>query len=238
MARSRPTTVIYYLAHALVIAIGAALTLLRNPVWTAIGTSLIATGAAGAVIFIYISRTDRIRDAIDLFSRFGLATIYDRRAAQIRDEYAARLSDANSNIDILGFGLKDFRRDYIGELGALSARARVRILVIDPYSDYCTARDHEEEQSSGTIQGEVEEFIRQFQARYTKTTHPNLSLRLFTCLPSVNIFRIDDEIFWGPYFVGRASGNTITMRVTRGVLYDQLSNHFIEVWDSFSRPLD
>jgi hypothetical protein len=167
-----------------------------------------------------------------------LATVYDRRAAQIRSEYAIRLDKARSSIDILGFGLKDFRRDYINALGALSSRARVRILLIDPYSDVSSMRDREENQSVGTIQSEVEEFIRQFKARYSSDTYPNLSLRLYTCLPLVNIFRIDDEIFWGPYLVGQASGNTVTLRVTRGILFEQLMSHFDEVWASFSKSLD
>jgi hypothetical protein len=237
-ALSSPTTVIYYLAHALVIAVGAALTLLRGPIWTAIGTSLIATGAAGSVIYLYLSRTDRARDAIDTLNRFGLATVYDRRAAQIRNEYAIRLDQARSAIDILGFGLKDFRRDYISTLGALASRAPIRILLIDPFSEFSSMRDREENQTVGTIQSEVLEFIAQFKARYTPTSHPNLSVRLYTSLPLVNIFRIDDEIFWGPYLAGQASGNTITLRVTRGLIFEQLMGHFNELWSNFSKPID
>ena len=232
------TTVIYYLAHALIIAVGAGLTLLRNPIWTAIGTSLIAAGAAGAVIYLYIARTETARQAIETLSKFGLTRVYERRAAQIREEYATRLDRAKSHVDILGFGLKDFRRDYIDALGALSGRARVRILLIDPYSDLCTMRDREERQGEGTIQSEVTEFISQFKQRYASSDPERLSLKIFTCLPLVNIFKIDNEIFWGPWLVGQASGNTITLRVTRGILYDQLSAHFDDIWDHYSRAID
>jgi hypothetical protein len=232
------TTVIYYLAHALVISIGVAVTLVGGVVWTAVGTSLIATGGAGAVIYVYLARTEATREALEMLSSFGLTRIYDRRAAQIRSEYASRLSVATSNIDIIGFGLKDFRRDYIAELGALSAKANIRILLIDPATELARLRDGEEHQSAGTIAREVEEFITQYSQLYGASPPPKLALRLYTCLPSVNIFRIDNDIFWGPYFVGRASGNTATFRVRRGgTLYDQLLQHFEEIWDHHSKPI-
>ena len=233
--KTQTLTVIYYLAHALVVAIGAAVTLIGGVIWTAIGTSLIATGAAGAVIYVYLARTESARDLLDMFTDFGVTRIYDRRAAQIRDEYAIRLEKADENIDILGFGLKDCRRDYMAELGAMSARAHVRILLLDPSVAAAGQRDQEEGQSVGTIAGEIREFATQFQQHYGNGS-PTLELHYFTCLPSVNIFRIDSDLFWGPYFVGRASGNTVTIRVRRGgVMYDQLLRHFNEIWDHWSR---
>lgn len=235
--RPSATTIIYYLAYAVVIAVGAALTLLHGTIWTAIGTSLIATGAAGSVVYLYIARTDTTREAIEMLSRFGLARIYDRRAAGIREEYAIRLDHAKAQIDILGFDLRDFRRDYMSDLGVLAARARIRILLIDPLSPACAMRDREENQREGVIRGQVEDFVAQFRERYQSGENPRLSVRFFTCLPLVNIFRIDDEIFWGPYLAGRAGGNTITLRVNRGVLYEQLLGHFDRVWKDHSRPI-
>ncbi|GIF67793.1 hypothetical protein Ais01nite_58280 [Asanoa ishikariensis] len=236
--RTRSMTIVYYLVHALIVAVGAIITMINKPVATAIGTSLIATGAAGAVIYIYLIRTETAREALEMFNVFGLHRIYDRRAAQIRGEYASRLARANSKIDIIGFGLKDFRRDYIAELGALSQKTTIRILLLDPDSPLAAQRDKEEGQSVGTIAGEIREFATQFQQHYGKGS-PTLSLRLYTCCPMINIFRIDNDIFWGPYFVGRASGNTATFRVRRGaILFDQLQQHFDEVWDKFSKPVE
>jgi hypothetical protein len=232
-----PTTTIYYLAHAVVIAIGVSLTLLHNTASVAVGTSLIATGAAGVVIYLYIGRTDRTRDALEMLNRFGLAQVYERRAAQIRVEYSTRLDRATSQIDIIGFGLKDFRRDYMDQFPVLSARAHVRILLIDPASPACAMRDREEDQREGKIAEEVQDFVAQFRARYTTDQLPNLTIKFYTCLPLVNIFRIDNEIFWGPYLVGQASGNTITMRIERGLLFDQLTGHFEEIWTNYSNSI-
>jgi hypothetical protein len=125
--RMSKMTTIYYLAHALVIAIGVAITQIGGTIWVAIGTSLIATGGAGAVIYLYLAKTESARESLEMLSTFGISRVYDRRAAQIRAEYQSRLSKAQSNIDIIGFGLKDFRRDYLSELGTLASRAHVRM---------------------------------------------------------------------------------------------------------------
>lgn len=142
VVRVGPTTLIYYLVHALLIAVGVIVTGLGGTVAPAIGTALIATGAAGAVIYLYISRTDTLRLQLEALSKLGISAAYDRRAAQIRDEYATRLAKAKVAIDVIGFGLSDFRRDYVSELPSLASRDRIRILLIDPiYPDvtepYC-----------------------------------------------------------------------------------------------------
>jgi hypothetical protein len=148
--RSKSTMIIYYLSHALVIAIGVALTLLHSTVWTAVGTSLIAAGAAGAVIYLYIARTDRTRDAIEMLTFFGMAQVYDRRGGKIRPEFASRLEKVRSQIDIINFGLDEFRRDYMNELARFASRAQVCILLVDPTSVICGLRDMETDQCPGT----------------------------------------------------------------------------------------
>jgi hypothetical protein len=64
----------------------------------------------------------------------------------------------------------------------------------------------------------------------------SFQIRLAITLPSINMFRIDDEIFWGPYLIssshyGRTSRNLPTMIVRRpGYMYDRLLDHFDEIW--------
>ena len=236
-----PASIIYYLVHALVLTVGVILTELGGQVWPAIGTSLIATGAAGWVIYLYVAQTEGIRERLQVLNNLGIISAFDRRAAQIRSQYADRLRVAKKSIDIIGFGLSDFRRDYMAELPALAARTTVRILLIDPNSptpatSFCDQRDREEGQTEGTIASQVNEFLQALARLPNRPPTDRLQVRLYQSLPLVNLFRIDDEILWGPFFVGRASGNTTTQVVRRGgVMYDQLMEHFEEVWTKFSR---
>ena len=64
-------------------------------------------------------------------------------------------------------------------------------------------------------------------------------VRLYRCLPSINYFRIDDDIFWGPYLIPGQSRNMPTFIVRRGgILFDRLTLHFQQIWDRFSRVPD
>jgi len=234
--------IIYFLVHIVMVVIGALITLASvsfGDAWQkatafALGTSISAAGLCGMVVWVYIANSERSLEVLRVLDASGLEWIYPSRAAQIRQEYADRLQKARKQIDVLGFGLKDFKRDYMNELGDLSKGAKVRILVLAPHSPFATQRDKEERQSEGIIRGEVDEFIKGFKERYAPDDD-RLQLRTYESLPEVNIFRIDDEIFWGPYLAGRASGNTLTMRVVRGgFMFEALADHFERIWTEFA----
>lgn len=233
------TTVLYYLVHLVLILVGAILCALDSDLAAAVGTGLIATGAAGAVIYIYVARTDGVKHRLESLWTSGVERIYVQRAAQIREEYDVRLERAREGVDILGFGLKDFRRDYLDKLGEMRGRAPIRILLLNGRSSYASQRDAEEQQTIGIIGAEVEEFLKQYKARYGSEPDFNtgrLQVRIYDSLPTVNIFRIDDDLFWGPYLSGRASSNTLTVRIRRGSsIFTQLEDHFADVWDRFAQ---
>ncbi len=232
---------IYFLAHMLMVVIGALAALASATMeegWLkattfALGTSISAAGLCGMVIWVYIASSENSLALLKVLDAAGLEWIYPKRAAQIRDEYARRLASARKRVDIIGFGLTDFKRDYMEGLGAISNQATIRILLLKPTSPYASQRDKEENQGVGTIASQIDEFIRRFKERYGCGSE-KLQIRFYTSLPEVNIFRIDDEIFWGPYLSGIASGNTPTMRVRRGgYLYDVLEKHFEHTWNEF-----
>src|SRR5664279_4918337 len=116
------------------------------------------------------------------------------------------------------------------KLGELSKHATIRILIVNPESPHARARDLEEKQSPDTIKREAEEFITQFAELYHGNSR-KLQLRAYDTLPMVNIFRIDRDLFWGPYLLDRNSSNTFTVRARRhGSVYSQLLAHFESVW--------
>lgn len=139
-----------------------------------------------------------------MYSDLGIIAGFDKRSVQIRSEYNDRLVKAKKHIDILGFGLPDFRRDYVDQLPDLASRARVRILLIDPSPpapgvSYCEQRDREEDRTLGTIAGQVNELLDSVRRLPVKPQEDRLEIRLYSSLPLVNLFRIDDEIIWGPF---------------------------------------
>ena len=151
---------------------------------------------------------------------------------------------AHDSIDVLGFGLRSLLEDYGDQFESWSARCTIRVLLLDPEfpsarTPYADQRDREENNQQGDIGRDVREFVRR-TATLAERPGTRFQVRLFRCLPSVNIFRIDDKLFWGPYLVGSQSRNMPTFVVKKGGhLYDVLGKHFESIWsrDDLSRPV-
>jgi hypothetical protein len=91
----------------------------------------------------------------------------------------------------------------------------------------------------GSIATDVRAFLQEVETQGLETDE-RFAVRLYRALPMLNIFRIDDELFWGPYLVRQVSRNSPTFLVGRGELFTQLIAHFDEIWssDELSRPVD
>ena len=191
----------YWLVHCLLIAVGIILMVSFGPIVLSIGASVVATGVAGLVLYLYvrfhqddIQRQERLRN-------FGFADAFESRSVMIKHEYDSRIQKAQRAIDIVGFGLKHLKEDYGTEFRSWASRAQVRILLIDPESpssrtSYAAQRAKEEQDGENSIKNSVQAFL---DATQSLRADPNraFEVRLFTCLPSINIFRVDNEMFWG-----------------------------------------
>jgi hypothetical protein len=118
---------------------------------------------------------------------------------------------------------------------AWSHRAHVRILLPDPnfptpefsLADY---RDREENHSVGHTRADIEAFEKAV-SELTGLKRSNFHVARVSCIPSINVFRIDDDIFWGPYLMHRQSRNTPTLLATRGgYIFSALEEHFEALW--------
>jgi hypothetical protein len=231
----------------IIILIGYILCITNKPesIWLSVGASIIAAGITGLVVFVYMLLAQTAKESLDIIYRFGIVNAYEGRSVMIKSEYDNRLNYMHERIDIMGFGLKALREDYLDQFSQWKQRVKIRILLIDPCfpSDehcYANQRDYEERDTHGTIKQQVQQFIQDTkEIRGIQIGH-TFEIRLYRCLPAVNIFRIDDELFWGPYLIKQPSRNSPTFLVRRGgLLFDRLVDHFEHIWndDNLSRPI-
>ncbi len=233
----QPHHKVYLLGHLLLIAIGVAVFARGGGIAVGIGTSLFAAGTAGIVVFCYVHMTSVIADRLAVLTEFGFVNTFAVRGIRINDEYENRVSKARHHIDIMGFGLQSLLKDHGAKFAQWQAQADVRILLLDPdapdgAASYADQRDREEGNSLGTIGQAVREFVSSTKGLRGGGPGQSFNVRLYKCLPSMNVFRIDDELFWGPYLVGQQSRNTPTFLVRRGIMFDRVMAHFEQIWRS------
>ncbi len=235
-----PTSWVYALAHVVVFLLGFLLVRSESKIALNVGASLMAAGIVGLVIFVYVFLSESRAQRLEILSQFGFVSAFDARAARIKAEYDQRLSHATERIDIMGFGLRALWDDYHEQFEQWKERADVRILLIDPTSRYAAQRDEEENDLPGSIRGSVQRFVRETSVLRANPGKHQFQIRLYTCLPSVNIFRVDDDLFWGPYLVKEQSRNAPTFIVrSGGILFRRLTQQFDHIWndDRLSRPI-
>jgi hypothetical protein len=224
--------------------LGMLLVQLNGPISAGIGTSLIAAAVTGWVVFVYVFQCQTVADRLNLLTRFGLKDAFESRSVRIRDEYHTRLQAVTANIDVLGFGQRALREDYAQLFASWSQKVTVRILLVDPEypsknRPYADQRDTEEGNAERAIRSDVKEFVKAC-SQLIGEQDARFQVRLYTCLPSVNIFRIDNALFWGPYLIGDQSRNLPTFLVeSGGLLFDRLLQHFNRIWqdERFSRQV-
>ncbi len=240
-ALTSPVGALWVVSHTALVLLGA-LFLAAAPLhqWLGkgisegIGGSLIAAGIAGVTLFLYVFTTDGLKYRIEAFTKAGLLKIFSGRSVLIRDEYHMRLVKAR-RIDLIGFGLSAFREDYLNDFVGWSHRADVRILLIDP--DFPTPRhnladqrDREENNPVGQIRSDVDAFEKAV-SKLTSLNRDRFKVHRMRAIPAINMLRIDDDVFWGPYLMQQQSRNTPTLLATRGgFLFDVLQNHFDALW--------
>jgi hypothetical protein len=233
-AAARSRLVIYLISNALVFALGVIFLVVGGAVALAIGSGLMATGIAGGVLVTYVVLSDGLVQRYEIVSKFGIRGIFKGRSVSMREEYESRLDSARREIDLLGFGQRAFREDFGPSFETWARRGvAIRILLLDPQFpadiwQVSNQRDAEENNSACDIRRDVEVFLE--ATRELRNQRHNFQVRLFRALPSINILRIDDELFWGPYLMGKPSRNSPTLLVGRGSVYDTMVEHFEAIW--------
>ncbi len=235
---------LYLVLHLVLLLVGLLLVMSGRTLLVAIGGSVIATAVAGSVLFLRVWLSEDDLRRMQVLTRFGLTQAFERRSIAIRQEYDSRLSRARKAIDIMGFGLRALKEDYHREFPKWAQRSEVRILLLDPeypspQSSIADQRDKEEKADCGQIRQDVRAFVREC-AELLKDGEARFRVRLYRCLPSINLFRIDGDLFWGPYLVGDVSRNFPTFLVSQGgVLYRRFVDHFEAIWSdsAFSRAV-
>ena len=207
-----------------------------------VGSSLIATGIARIVLYLYVRLSEQMQNRFEVITSAGITNVFRHRSVRmsrnIMTSDCGRLNVSTSSVS----ELSSFREDYSREFAEWSRRAKVRVLMLDPnfptkaesIADY---RDVEEgEGDKGEIRADVEAFERTVGDN-PSIDHTRFEIRRMRSIPAINLLRIDNEIFWGPYLMAERSRNTPTLLVHRGgFMFDDLERHFEETWNAAALP--
>jgi hypothetical protein len=216
---------------------------IKQTVWFGVGQSVVASALVSFVMLfgawadrlmrsaeskMVVSSLAEYRRAVDILKQTGLRRIHNDR--YIRPVYQRYQREVVDRLDLLGMSLKHFQQDVGAELaGWVHERENlhIRIVLLNPNSPYCDIRDGEE----GGPVGEISEWGLRLTEIVLQAGHPRIKVRWHNTLPTVNMYRLDDVMFIGPYLIGRLSRLTTTLEVdVKGLFAEQYLQHFENLW--------
>lgn len=198
-----------------------------------VGGSLVAS----AILMIAMAIFDE-KESPNPLDDWGIDKIYPTRAAKNEDSDST-LDKAKRQVDGIAFGLSSFRSKNTDRVKkCLQNGVNFRFLVMHPDSDYAKARAEEEGESPEHIATSIRKLV-SWANDLNKMGYPGkIVIKGYWCMTLDFYWRVDDDIYMGPYWYKRLSQTTITYKFKPfGRCFDEYSAYFDRLWTDESMQL-
>ncbi|MEO1168745.1 MAG: SIR2 family protein [Pseudomonadota bacterium] len=170
--------------------------------------------------------------------------------------YDEALLGIQNQLDIFSLKLSRFRKQHTATLLAAAARTRIRIALLDPafplpedHISVAALREQEEHSPVGAIRRDVAEWADVYgdyckaidDGAMTETPENGLDIRLYNILPTINLFRVDANLFVGPYLLDVEDRETPTFLIKSeapghgsmgNTMFNVYQRHFEAMWEN------
>lgn len=196
--------------------------------WISIGCSLIASGL---VIFLNALLVERIPP--NPLQEWKIEKIYTTRAEK-NLESDPELEHAKYCVDAIAFGLKSFRSKQNKRVeSCLKRGVNFRILTMHPESEWVKQREIEENETEGQIKHTIQDLIEWANNWNNKNYKGKIVVFGYKAMTLDFYWRVDDELYVGPYWYGVPSQQTITYKFcSDGKGFLQYTDYFETLWNN------
>lgn len=200
-------------------------------IFISIGASIIASTI---VIFLSSRYLIRQRRIVEMIENWGLIGIFKTRSV-MNQRADVTMKELKSELDMIAFGLRAFRNAKGDEIEEKVRKGlRIRILTVNPYSQYVAQRERDE----GEVLGQIQKTILDLQnwidrLKEISPNRDNIQLKFCDNLTIESYNRQDNYIYVGPYLYARPSQQTIAYEYKiDSIGYDYWTRYFQSLWDN------
>jgi len=228
-------------AGVIVFLLGGIIALLSY-VFPSAGTILVSVGcsliASAFVSLINNYLVERVKE--NPLEPWGLERIFTDRGEMNRDCDVSMHRDSISRIDAIGFGFRSYREKqsaFTEEL--LKKGVQFRILTMDPDSPFVAQRELEEKQSPDQIGKTIRDLIAWAEEMNAKGYEGKIFVKGYSSMTLDFYWRVDGDVYFGPYWYGRDSQRTVSYKYSGGEGYRLYNEYFEGLWkdDGLTRRL-
>lgn len=195
--------------------------------WISVGCSLIASSL---VIILTALCVERVKD--NPLKEWGIAQIYPSRAVMNTD-CEVSVNNAKYKIDAIGFGFRSYRDQKSKDTEKLLKRGvNFRIITMDPDTAFVHQREKEEGEVDGQISNSIRQLVTWADNLNKKKYAGKIVIKGYSCMTLHFYWRVDDEMYTGPYWYGKGSQQTISYKYGAGKAFNAYSDYFESLWNN------
>lgn len=196
-------------------------------VWVGVGCSLLAS--ACVILLNNFLVTAKKEDPLE---NWGIAKIYKTRALKNEDS-DPELDNAKYIVDAVAFGLGTFRMQQTARVErCLKRGVNFRILTMDPNSKFVRQREIEENSAKDQIKKSINDLVEWADSFNKKDYGGKITIKSYSCMTLDFYWRVDDDIYVGPYWYKYGSQQTITFRFNdKGDAFKLYTEYFERLWN-------
>ena len=193
-----------------------------------VGCSLIASGLVILMHDFFVER--KMLSELD---NWKLTKIYSTRSEKNADS-DPELDKARYVVDAVAFGLKSFRSKQTKRVeNCLRRGVNFRIITMNPRSQFVQQRELEENETEGQIKYTIEQLVKWADELNTKGLKGRILIKGYDAMTLDFYWRVDDEVYVGPYWYNVSSQQTITYKFEReGKGFTTYTEYFESLWEN------
>lgn len=199
------------IAALVILAVGIFLSLMDVFYWKSSSSIMLNIGCS----FIASSLVALV--TVFLVEREKISPIEERKIVKIYSTRAERNSEADPNIenaryciDGIAFGLSTFRTMYGKKIEqCLKNGVQIRLITMDPDGKFISFRE-EEKTSPGGIRDTIIDMVKWANELNRNSNKGKIVIKCYKSMTLDYYWRVDDELYVGPYWYGYKSSDTIT----------------------------
>lgn len=196
-------------------------------IWLSIGCSLIASGFVILMHDFFVERKK-----VSELEEWGIEKIYSTRAER-NAEADPNIENARYCIDGIAFGLSTFRTMYGKKIEQLLKKGvQIRLMTMDPDGQFISFREEEEKECPGGIKDTITEMVKWADSLNQNNSKGKIVIKAYKSMTLDYYWRVDNDLYVGPYWYGYKSSATITYKFAaggRGFLH--YGEYFEKLWD-------
>lgn len=172
-------------------------------------------------------------DGIGL-SHWKLSKIFNTRAEKNAESDPLLEKHNIKQLDGIAFGLRSFRNRRKNDMQKnLDNGMSARLLVMNPYGEYISQREKEENVENGSMSKSIIQLVQWADELNSHSLNGKIEIKYYDCMTLDFYWRMDDVIYVGPYMLDIDSQQTITFKYLEGGKgFKTYSEYFEDLWNN------